>query len=296
VSRSCTDNAGNTGSDSASFKYDATNPTITFVGSTPAPNIDGWNKVNLTLTWSCVDTLSGAATPITQGVSSEGTHQARTGTCADGAGNTSSSLNGDVNLDKTAPIVAVTGVTNGATYTLGSVPASGCSTTDALAGVKTAATLTVTGGPVVGSFTAACGGAQDKAGNGNSASATYTVVYNLHGFFQPVDNVGWNGAQAGSAIPVKFDLNGNQGLNIFASGYPKVTLVTCPSVSTPVDTIEEMFAASNSGLQYDSTANPPSGQYIYVWKTDKAWSGTCRRLDVQFIDGQSKSALFQFKK
>ena len=39
--------------------------------------------------------------------------------------------------------------------------------------------------------------------------------------------------------PVKFDLSGNQGLNIFASGYPKVTLVTCPSVSTAVDTIED---------------------------------------------------------
>ena len=118
----------------------------------------------------------------------------------------------------------------------------------------------------------------------------------FHGFFQPVDNGAWNGAQAGSAIPVKFDLNGNQGLNIFAAGYPKVTLVACPSASAPVDTIEETVAASNSGLQYDSTANPPIGQYIYVWKTDKAWAGTCRRLDVQFIDGQAKSALFQFKK
>ena len=140
-----------------------------------------------------------------------------------------------------------------------------------------------------------------QGGNGNYNAApnidrSFPVTWVFHGFFQPVDNVGWNGAQAGSAIPVKFDLNGNQGLNIFASGYPKVTLVTCPSVSTPVDTIEETFAASNSGLQYDSTANPPTGQYIYVWKTEKAWSGTCRRLDVQLVDGQSKSALFQFKK
>jgi hypothetical protein len=140
-----------------------------------------------------------------------------------------------------------------------------------------------------------------QGGNGNYNAApnidrSFGVTWVFHGFFQPVDNVGWNGAQAGSAIPVKFDLNGNQGMNIFVSGYPKVTSVTCPSVSTPVDTIEETFAASNSGLQYDSTANPPIGQYVYVWKTDKAWAGTCRRLDVQLVDGQSKSALFQFKK
>ena len=140
-----------------------------------------------------------------------------------------------------------------------------------------------------------------QGGNGNYNAApnidrSFAVTWVFHGFFQPVDNVGWNGAQAGSAIPVKFDLNGNQGMNIFVSGYPKVTSVTCPTASTPVDAIEETLAASNSGLQYDSTANSPIGQYIYVWKTDKAWAGTCRRLDVQFVDGQSKSAMFQFKK
>src|SRR5205823_2712309 len=43
VSRSCTDNAGNTGSDSVGFKYDATNPGIAFVGQSPAKNGYGWN-------------------------------------------------------------------------------------------------------------------------------------------------------------------------------------------------------------------------------------------------------------
>jgi hypothetical protein len=140
-----------------------------------------------------------------------------------------------------------------------------------------------------------------QAGNSNYNAATnvdrsFTITYVFHGFFQPVDNDKWNAAQAGSAIPVKFDLSGNEGLSIFASGYPKVTLVTCPTASTPVDSIEETVAATTSGLHYDSTVNPPIGQYIYVWKTDKAWASTCRQLDVKFVDGSMYSAKFQFKK
>jgi hypothetical protein len=42
------------------------------------------------------------------------------------------------------------------------------------------------------------------------------------GYFQPVANTIWNSVQAGSAIPVKFSLNGNQGLNIFAANFPQV--------------------------------------------------------------------------
>jgi hypothetical protein len=125
---------------------------------------------------------------------------------------------------------------------------------------------------------------------------SFAISYVFHGFFQPVDNSLWNGAQAGSAIPVKFDLNGNQGLSIFAAGYPKVVTVSCPTASATVDAIEETVAASTSGLQYDSSANSPIGQYIYVWKTDKAWAGTCRRLDVMLSDGTTHSAQFQFKK
>jgi hypothetical protein len=141
-----------------------------------------------------------------------------------------------------------------------------------------------------------------QAGNSNYNAATpvdqsFKVTFVFHGFFQPVDNLPiWNSVQAGSAIPVKFDLNGNQGLNIFAVGNPKVTLVSCPAASTVSDVIEETVTANLSGLQYDSSANAPLGQYIYVWKTDKPWASSCRRLDVQFIDGTTKSAQFQFKK
>jgi len=124
---------------------------------------------------------------------------------------------------------------------------------------------------------------------------SFSITFVFHGFFQPVDMNKLNGAQAGSAIPVKFDLSGNQGLNIFAAGYPTSVKVACDTAAE-LDVIEETVTAGGSSLNYDAGANAPFGQYIYVWKTDKAWSSSCRRLDVKFSDGVVKSATFQFKK
>ena len=66
------------------------------------------------------------------------------------------------------------------------------------------------------------------AGNTGSASVTYSVIYDWSGFFRPVDNGGvYNVAKAGSSIPVKFSLGGNQGLNIMAAGSPSSQKITC---------------------------------------------------------------------
>ena len=96
---------------------------------------------------------------------------------------------------------------------------------------------------------------------------------------------------AGSAVPLKFSLGGDKGLNIFAAGYPKSQQISCDA-SEPVDGIEETITAGSSSLQYD----PLTGQYIYVWKTDKAWAGTCRVLTVKLADGTAQDAMFKFTK
>ena len=51
--------------------------------------------------------------------------------------------------------------------------------------------------------------------------------------------------------------------------------------NAPFDAIEETVTSGASGLSYD----PASGTYTYVWKTDKAWANSCRRLIVQLNDG-----------
>ena len=131
------------------------------------------------------------------------------------------------------------------------------------------------------------GGAPTTIAPGDSQS--YTVVYPFAGFFSPVDNLPTlNGAKAGSAIPVKFSLGGNQGLAIFAVGYPKSQKIGCDS-SAPIDPVEETVTAGSSSLSY------AGGQYHYVWKTDKAWFGTCRQLIVKLNDATVHVTNFKFK-
>jgi mannan endo-1,4-beta-mannosidase len=117
------------------------------------------------------------------------------------------------------------------------------------------------------------------------------LAYSPGGFLQPVDNMPVvNSAKAGSAIPVKFKLGGNRGLNIFQSGYPAQKPYACGSAS--IDAIEQTVTASVSGLTYDAA----SDMYTYVWRTDKAWTSTCRELTLRFRDGSTRVARFTFTK
>jgi hypothetical protein len=115
--------------------------------------------------------------------------------------------------------------------------------------------------------------------------------YNFTGFFQPVDNLpALNLATAGSSIPVKFSLNGDQGLTIFADGYPASSPISCDA-SEPGAVIEETVNAGTSSLSYNAT----SDQYSYIWKTNKSWKGSCRLLVVGLDDGTQHYAKFRFK-
>ena len=119
-------------------------------------------------------------------------------------------------------------------------------------------------------------------------------AYSFAGFFPPVGNLpAVNVVKAGQAVPVKFSLGGDRGLDIFAAGYPVSQVVTCtggPGVGGVIATV----TAGTSALQYDST----NEQYTYVWKTDRAWANTCRLLILGFNDGSrpnGATARFQFR-
>ena len=115
-------------------------------------------------------------------------------------------------------------------------------------------------------------------------------VFEFSGFFPPVDNAPTlNVVKAGRAIPVKFSLHGNQGLDIFATGFPVSGTMACDPTA-PVEAIEATATPGSSGLTYDATTD----QYTYVWKTDPAWAGQCRQLNVTLKDGTSHIARFKF--
>jgi hypothetical protein len=127
------------------------------------------------------------------------------------------------------------------------------------------------------------------------ASAWNFVVskYHFTGFYAPVDNrpVLNVGVKAGSAIPVRFSLGGNQGLGIFATGSPGSGAIAC-SATASTDALEETVTAAASTLTYAAG----SDRYEYVWKTNKAWAGTCRQLVITFADGSMQRANFKFLK
>jgi hypothetical protein len=129
---------------------------------------------------------------------------------------------------------------------------------------------------------------------GKTAAASLTVTgtqYSFIGFLSPIDNLPVvNAAKAGSSLPINFSLQGNQGLDIMAAGYPASQQVACLS-GAPEDQVEQLATAGASGLQYDAQTDV----YTYVWKSDKSWGGKCRQLVVMLKDGSVHTAMFKFK-
>jgi len=237
------------------------------------------------------------------------------GTATDKAGNVSTATTDKLYVDTENPTVSFTDCPTGSVVQNSDVtvhwtasdpgasadPVTGSGLTSSS---PTSGSVTLTTG-TIGSKTAtvATGTAQDNVGH-TSAEATcnYKVIFNWDGFFSPIDNLDpdghyvLNSAKAGSAIPVKFSLKGDQGLNIFATAtdgtkYPKSSVISCDPTAD-VDAIESTVTAGQSSLQYDSTLD----QYTYVWKTDKGWAGTCRQLEVKLTDGTSHKASFKLLK
>jgi hypothetical protein len=270
----------------------------------------------------------------TQAALGDGTYTARV-VQSDDAGNTGNSTARTFKVDATAPAPTLTSPANGSSVATGTPTFagtggkqgatdnassdSGTVTVKVYSGTTTFGTLvqtlsaprdgttgaySVLAAPALANGTYTAQAEQtDGAGNtGLSTATTFTVNtlnYNFTGFFAPVTkydptNVVFNQVKAGAAVPVKFNLGGNKGLGIFEAGYPASQVIPCTG-AVQVDGIEETVTAGQSSLSYDST----TGQYTYVWKTDKSWStasAPCRQLVVKFMDGTYQRANFKFTK
>src|SRR5207247_2298739 len=102
----CTDKAGNVSApvSKTGINIDKTNPSISGSPS-PLANAHGWNRTDVTVSFSCSDALSGLAPgspPASTLLSSEGAGQSMPGTCYDLAGNSASATVSGINIDKTA--------------------------------------------------------------------------------------------------------------------------------------------------------------------------------------------------
>lgn len=134
---------------------------------------------------------------------------------------------------------------------------------------------------------------RDNSGGEAFTAANHVVTipkYQFAGFFQPVAPAPTiNEVKAGRAVPMKFSLGGDYGMNIINSGSPTSVQVECPA-GAPISAVAETTTPGAGSLSY----YPPSGSYNYVWKTDTAWAGTCRTFDLALDDGSSHKATFRF--
>lgn len=117
------------------------------------------------------------------------------------------------------------------------------------------------------------------------------VIYSFSGFFAPVVNAPTlNQATAGNNVAFKFSMAGNQGLDILAANFPASRRIDCKTLA-PLGAYQATSPSAKSGLQYDTATN----QYIYTWKTEKAWAGSCRQFDLKLNDGTEHLANLKFK-
>jgi len=118
-----------------------------------------------------------------------------------------------------------------------------------------------------------------------------TVSYTFGGFLAPIHGgTAMTLADAGSTIPVRFSLGGDQGSNIFLAGFPASRPVSC----TTGDVLGGFTSANNPG---GSALSYGRGNRVYNfgWKTELAWAGSCRELVLRFQDETQERVVVDFR-
>ena len=156
---------------SGPVNIDLTAPGISGQRS-PAANGAGWNNVDVTVSWTCTDALSGVdgcSSPAV--VSAEGADQSRSGQASDKAGNAASASVSGISIDKTAPSITGSRAPEGNAFGWNNSPVTVSFTChDGLSGIADCSSPSVVATEGLGLTVA--GQALDRAGNGGSTSVT----------------------------------------------------------------------------------------------------------------------------
>jgi hypothetical protein len=221
-------------------------------------------------------------TPVS--VSGDGAGQVTTGSVTDRAGNTAT-VTTTVSVDRTGPVVTVTGIGSGV-FTTGTAPTVGCTATDSLSGLAGACTITGASNPgALGAHTVTVT-ATDKAGNTTTTTATWQVVYSWSGWQQPVNDTAHQDAtasvfKAGSTIPLKFNLTDANGTTVTPGSAPVfLAPIQLGPTTAPVNDTGTT-APADSGTVFKAT----SGSWQYNWKTTGLTAGYFYKVGVRLDDG-----------
>lgn len=212
-----TDKAGNTSSATVgNVNIDKTAPTISSSAATSDAKLytSGiWTRLDVTVSFVCTDGPSGVAglsAPAT--ITTEGANQSVAGVCVDRADNSSKTIFGGINIDKTAPVITITQPTNGAGYTLNQKVAADYGCTDNLLLANCNGTVADnrnldTSTPGAKTFTVT---STDSAGN----TATTTVNYTVAGYLIKTLYDTTKAHKSGSTIPIKLQITNGSNVNL----------------------------------------------------------------------------------
>jgi hypothetical protein len=133
--------------------------------------------------------------------------------------------------------------------------------------------------------------AADGAGNTASATARYRVIYDFEAFLWPVRNrPRVNTWVAGSSVPIRFELGGNQGVDVIEDGWPQVAVVGCDFTAEP----EAGEPARHPRWFRELVYRRSKKRYAMVWQTERRWAGSCRQFMLKLKDGTVRRADFKF--
>lgn len=249
----------------------------------------------VTIDYSC-DDPNGAGVAFCEGDRPSGapleTAQAGTHTftvyAVDNAGNFSQATATYTVLDRRPPTIVIASPQDDTTYALGSTVLAAYSCRGASgASVLTCIGTVPNGGALdtrsVGTKTFTVR-ASDEHGKTATLTHTYKVVYTFSGFDSPVSESGSiEDAKAGEAIPLKFSLQGNMGLNVVAATTWQA--VSCSDWSG--------LAAGTTG-QGRLSYNASNDRYLDLLATDPSWKGSCRTVTLELADGTHQTVRVQF--
>jgi hypothetical protein len=183
------------------------------------------------------------------------------------------------------------GLSDGAEYVFGSVPAgpTGCTASDPGSGL---ASCSVSGySDLVGSQTVTAL-ATDNAGNTGSATLGYTVLaWTLVGFGNPVSATSTNLVKAGSSVNLKFEVfAGATELSSLDAVVGVYEMPVVCGILIPLGPATPAMSSKGAGLRYDASV----GQYLTKWDVPDT-AGTCWVVSMVTADGSSLHAVFQTK-
>ena len=194
-----------------------------------------------------------------------------------GAGPGSTAMPVSYQVDQTAPTLAPT--VSPDPVVLNGTATADPGASDSVSGIASASCGAVDTSSV-GAQTVNCT-ATDHAGNTATGQASYRVVYNFSGFFQPVDNLPTvNTTNSGSAVPLKWRLTDANGVGIAdPASFTNVTVASLTCAAGVTDDLLEETAAGASGLLYLG-----DGYWQYTWKTSPSYARSCKTMKLNLAD------------